>query len=162
MENIKTGFKAAGPQKKNYFLVALVLFILAVLGLHFFNSYSSAGSPAAPQGIKTLSPLAFEQQYGLRVNLIAVTAAGGMVDLRLKMVDGDKAKSLLQDKNNLPALQVGRVTLNLAEDAKAQEIQFTDGGNLFLLYSNQGNTVKPGDSIRILFGNTALEPIQVQ
>jgi len=54
------------------------------------------------------------------------------------------------------------VTLNLAEDAKAQEIQFTDGGNLFLLYSNQGNTVKPGDSIRILFGNTALEPIQVQ
>ena len=164
MENIEPGFKAVGRQNKIYFLAALVLIIFALLCLYFFNNgYATQLTKAHPE-IETLSQEAFMQQYGLRVNLLAVTAAGGMVDLRLKIVDGERAKALLQDKANYPALQInnGGLILNASDDAKSQEIQFVSGENLFLLYSNQGNAVKPGTFVTLLFGDTALEPIEVK
>ncbi len=55
-----------------------------------------------PNGTVVISQGTLEEKYGLRVNLIAVTAAGGFVDVRLKIVDGEKLKLLLADKNKFP------------------------------------------------------------
>jgi hypothetical protein len=149
--------RLSSPNKSAFFAVIFILVLIAA-GLLYYLSAQRTTLPA-PVTQETL-----EQQYGLRVNLVALTAAGGMIDLRLKIVDGEKAKMLLQDKANFPALQLGKggQILNASEDEKSQQIQFVDGGNLFLLYSNQGNVVRPGASVRILFGKTALEPIQVK
>jgi hypothetical protein len=45
---------------------------------------------------------------------------------------------------------------------KEQEIRFENDGNLFLMFPNAGNVVKPGAQLRIMFGNLALEPTDVQ
>ena len=145
-------------QPRNFILFAFILLLLIAAGLYAF------ASRASQTGISTatvISQRALEEQYGLRVNLVAVTAAGGMVDLRLKIVDGEKAKSLLQDKKNFPALLINdtNVTLNVSEDAKAQEIKFENDGNIFLMFPNSGNAVKPGTPVTILFGDTAIEPV---
>jgi hypothetical protein len=102
-----------------------------------------------------------EEQYGLRVNLVAVTAAGGLVDLRLKFVDAEKARSLLQDPKNFPALWIadGGVRLDAPEDVKAKEIQFEKDGNVFLMYPNAGDVVKPGVAVTVVFGDLQVEPI---
>jgi len=97
------------------------------------------------------------------VNLIAVTGAGGFVDVRLKIVDGEKARKLLDNKKNFPALfSEDGIVLNAPEDAKSQTIKFDDGGNLFIMYPNSGNAVKQGSAVSILFGDAALEPINVR
>ena len=145
-------------QPKNVILFAIILLVLVAAGLYFYNLRTSQASVPVTT---VVSQRALEDQYGLRVNLVAVTAAGGMVDVRFQIVNGEKAKALLQDKKNFPALYIrdANITLNASEDAKAQEIKFEDGNDIFLLYSNAGNSVKSGSSVSVMFGDIALEPI---
>ncbi len=140
------------------FLVGIMIVIFLLTAFFAYRSFSSR--PA----FTTISQSILEEKYGLRVNLVAVTAAGGMVDLRLKILDGAKAQLLLQDKENFPVLATtdGSVRLNPSADAAAQEIKFENDGNIFIIYPNAGNAMKPGESVTIQFGNTALEPIAVK
>lgn len=132
--------------------VVLLLVLFAGIFVYFYGLRS-----AAP--VTNISQSALEAKYGLRVNLIGVTAAGGLVDLRLKIVDGAKAKLLLQNKKNFPALSAGGVILKASEETAAQEIKFDDGGNLFLMFPNSGNSVKPGSAVVVRFGDLALDAI---
>lgn len=138
----------------------LIFFLLLVAGVLL---YGVATPPSASPHYKPISQQALEDDYGIRVNLVAVTAAGGFVDVRIKIVDGAKAKSLLGDKGNFPSLLVNnRIILNAPEDTKSQEIKFVDNNNLFILYANSANIVKPGTPIQILFGNIALESVNAK
>ena len=104
-----------------------------------------------------------EQKYGLRMDLVAVTAAGGFVDVRIRMVNGEKAKTLLTDRKNFPALAVGkRVILQAPEDVKSQEIRFENDGTMFIMYPNSGGAVKRGTPVSILFGDIAVNPIDTR
>jgi ABC-type Na+ efflux pump permease subunit len=143
-----------------YFILAIILLILIAGGLFLFVS-RQAQQAVEPKTLISASVL--QDTYGLRVNLLAVTAAGGMVDVRLKILDGAKAKLLLQDKKNFPALSVDSSRsvsiLQVSEDSAAQEIKFENNSNLFLTFSNSGNAVQKGAPVTILFGNIELEPI---
>lgn len=142
-------------RSNKFVFIAIIVLVLLVVGLGFY--YSAKAKPVPPP-VPMISQSMLEDQYGLRVNLVAVTALGGMVDLRLKIIDGDKAKLLLEDQANFPALYVNdaNLTLNVSADDKSQEIKFEDDGNLFLLYPNSGNAVKPGTPVNVLFGNTIM------
>jgi hypothetical protein len=161
MQQVQTNLVGIHPRLNKFILPAIILFLLVATGMVY---YSSTRTETAPPADVLLSQSALEEQYGLRVNLIGVTAAGGMVDLRMKIVDGEKAKSLLQDKANFPVLYIskGHMTLNAPEDAKSQEIKFENDGNLFLLYPNTGNAVRRGARVIVVFGNTALEAIEAK
>ena len=99
----------------------------------------------------------------MRVRLLAVTGAGGLVDFRIQIVDGDKAKLLLSDPKNFPALSTAAgVVLNAPEDTKSQKIQYDDGGIMYVMYPNSGNAVMRGSPVTILFGDTALEAIEAR
>jgi hypothetical protein len=142
---------------------ALILAILLVVAFFMNNAANAVRPVSLPASTTTISQQVLEQKYGLRVNLIGVTAVGGMVDLRLKMIDGEKAKLLLADAKNFPALfsKTG-VTLNTDADTKSQPIKFDSGNDLFLMYPNSGNAVTPGSPVTVLFGNIALEPINAR
>ena len=142
---------------KNFFLAIIVLIALAA-GLFW---YSARQTPAVLTPTAQISQSVLSEKYGLRVSLLAVTAAGGMVDVRLKVLDGEKAKLLLLDKQNFPVLTAGAngARLNASDDSKAQEIKLDSDNNLFFIYPNAGNLVRTGTPVTILFGNTALEAI---
>ena len=160
MQNIAVNTGLAKFRTNKFFVPLVASIILIVVSLVFF------GLRKSPSDIPTLNAItasALEEQYGLRVNLVAVTGAGGFVDLRLKIVDGEKARLFLADRNNFPSLLVNDdLVLNAPEDTKNQEIRFNDDGNIFILYANSANVVKPGSQLRILFGDTALDPIVVK
>jgi len=143
---------------------AIILAVLIIVAIYLNNAYKVSQPASLPEGTVTISQSVLEEKYGLHVNLVAVTAAGGMVDLRLKILDGEKARMLLQDSRNFPALYVGDgdITLNAPQDTTLQEIKFEDGGNLFLMYPNSGSAVTHGTAINVLFGNIALEPIHAK
>jgi hypothetical protein len=87
------------PSKKNFSFVLLLLIMIVVV----VYALSRSGSPRAgslPPGTTSISRATLEDKYGLQVRLVAVTAAGGFVDLRLKILDAEKAGSLLQKSSN--------------------------------------------------------------
>jgi hypothetical protein len=145
---------------RQYIYIAIIFIVVLVVAIYINNAYQALKPPALSSDTVILSQSAFEAKYGLHVNLIAVTGAGGFVDLRLKITDGAKAKVLLADKKNFPSLFVTNgITLNAPDDTKTQPIDYVSGGNLYIMYPNGGDSVHPGEPVQIVFGNTALEPI---
>jgi len=160
MQNVMN-MTAMRSRTNKFIFPALVFILLIVAGLILANSKSDTSSNNTPT-LQAISAETLEEQYGLRVNLIAVTGAGGFVDVRIKIVDGEKAKLLLTDKNNFPSvLTKDNVVLNAPEDTKSQPILFDDNADMFILYPNSATAVTPGSEVRVLFGETVLEPIVV-
>jgi hypothetical protein len=164
MQDVKINSAVAQPTSNKILLFVFILIGFLGIALYANNVFKAFQPTSLPQGTIVISQDTLEETYGLRVNLIAVTAAGGMVDLRLKMIDGEKAKSLLQDKKNFPVLLAsdGNTRLEASEDTKSQEIKFEDNGDLFLLFPNTGNVIKRGSSVTLVFGETALNPIDAK
>jgi len=164
MQAVKIDHPMATAKSTNKFIYfAFILVILLVIAIYVNNAYRALQPASLPQGTVTISQSVLEEQYGLHVNLVAVTGAGGFIDLRLKIVDGEKAKLLLADAKKFPVLfSEGGITLNAPEDTKSQKIEFITNGNLFIMYPNSSNAVQRGKPVRLLFGEIALEPITVK
>jgi len=159
MQAVKANRTINQPQANHFLYFSIILVIFAVVGIYAFNAIRAYQASLLPQGTVVITQKNLEEKYGLRVNLVAVTAAGGMVDLRLKILDGEKAKSLLQNKKNFPSLFIGGQSLNVSDDTKTQTIDFTNQANFYLLFPNDRGLVKSGTSVTIIFGDTAVEPI---
>jgi hypothetical protein len=145
---------------KSFPIAVILVVVLMVIGISTYNAFRAAQVQPLPQTATVLSQPMLAEQYGLGVNLVAVTAAGGMVDLRLKITDSQKAKALLGDQANFPTLRASNgVVLQAAQDIASQPIKFEDGGNIFVLYPNGQNAVKSGDPVTIVFGGIQVEPI---
>ncbi len=158
-----TAILAANRSRTTKYLPIAIILALLVAAFFAWNA-TRTRSASVLDGTTMISQTVLEEKYGLRVNLIAVTAAGGMVDLRLKITDGEKAKSLLGDKKHFPALLIkeNNVLLRASEETAKQEIKFEDNGDVFVLFPNSGNALKPGGSVIILFGDIAVEAINAQ
>ncbi|MFN2198798.1 MAG: hypothetical protein ACK2UW_21945 [Anaerolineales bacterium] len=147
-------------QSPKSFTVVVVLVFLAVVGLVTYSIFKAVQTEVPPISVPVISEQTLAEQYGLGVNLVAVTAAGGMVDLRLGIIDGAKAKTLLGDQANFPSLLVGDgVVLHADEDVASESLNFEDGSSVFLLYPNAQSVVKPGDPVTIVFGDFQVEAI---
>lgn len=133
------------------FLVLALLALLAVLGGFF--AFRTARATVVSADL-------LAERYGVRVSLVAVTAMGGFVDLRLKIIDAEKASLLLQAKENFPVLYVAEngTTLQLSPEAQPN-VELKDDGNLYVMYPNARNAVKPGTPVIVRFGSLGLEPI---
>ena len=145
------------------FLFAIVLMALIGLGLYLISvvrpfQETAMQEPGAPL---QLSLVDLEEQYGLRVRLVAVTAGGGMVDVRLKIVDAKKAKILLQDPKNFPTLRIADndITLIVPDETRSQEIKFEKDSIIFILFSNARGVVRPGTPVSLVFSEIQVEPV---
>lgn len=149
------------PRLTRYLILGITLAAAILMGFLAYRSQQKLEPIAGSSAMTTLSQSALKEKYGLRVNLVAVTAAGGLVDVRLKIVDGEKAKSLLQDPSHFPTLWIaeGNLSLVVPEEDRTQEITFENDGNLFVMFPNTGGTVKPDTPVTIRFGDTQIEPI---
>jgi hypothetical protein len=152
------------PSSIRFLLLAIILIGILGIGLYVNNIFKAFKPAAYSEGATVITQSMLEEKYGLHVNLIAVTAAGGMVDLRLKITDGEKAKLLLQDNKNFPVISpnVGNFQLNASEETKSQKIKFENNGDLFILFPNAGNAVKPGSTVALVFGDIVVEQVDVR
>jgi len=162
---VEANAKSAGKQfsSKKSVIIAIILVVLIVLGIYGFNAFRAARTTADQTEFTSVTQSMFEEKSGLRIQLLAVTAAGGLVDLRLQIVDAEKAKVFLDDHANYPALRVGGdIVLQTSEEAvaAAQDIQIENGKSIFIMFPNTSNVIKPGDPVNIIFGDLQLEAIQ--
>ncbi len=132
----------------------VLIFLLAWL----FISWNTGGLENKSEA---LSAVAFEEKTGLRVSLIAVTAAGGLVDVRFKVLDVEKVTSLFQDSANVPILIVedSGVT-TLPPDFKGiEDVEFIVNRAYPLLYVNPEGAIQTGTSLTVVIGEYRIEHI---
>ncbi len=144
-------------------LIGLLLGLLVLFG--FIINRATRGSGTSQTAGELLSEQALAERYGIQVNLIAVTAAGGLVDIRLKILDAEKARLLLQESIDVPKLRIGEdeALLTGPEDAADQILNtLEDEGIIFLMYPNVAGVLAPGKLVTVQFGDIWLEPVPAQ
>ena len=99
-----------------------------------------------------------KEKYGIEVSLVVITEMGGIVDVRLKIVDPDKAHALLV---NQAALLVNQQALILAPHLH-NHYKMKPDKLYFMFFSSQRSLVHAGSSVSLVFGRTRVEPILVQ
>ena len=156
----------APTRPMRYMKYALQALVLLPIVAGFFAYRLWIAPPAAPSEavLTTVSAQMLEERFGLRVNLIAVTAGGGIIDLRYKVIDKDKAAFLLGDTHTMPSLVVEEsgVTLTPPDHTMKHNSKLESGSSYFQFYPNTRNAVQPGNHVAIVIGSIRLEPMVVK
>ena len=137
--------------------------LLLAVGFLAYRAWSGRQESSAQPSTDFLSASELEARHGLAVRLIGVTAAGGMIDFRLKILDADKARRFLEDPAHLPRLVVAKSGEALmVSEGLDEDVEFEDGGILFNFFPNDGGVVESGTPVIVEFGSIRLEPIEAQ
>lgn len=149
-----------------YALQAMILLpvIAGVLVYRLWNTPSAATPTTTAPTV--ISAKTLEERFGVRLRLLGVTAAGGMIDLRYKVIDKDKAAFLVGAGSAPPELIAddGRVTLTVDETTHGMKhnTRLENGGIYFHFFPNRQNIIKPGSLVTVAFGSVRLEPMPAQ
>lgn len=150
-------------QRHNNWLRWLLLIgaaILATAAVWLAMSYYQGGAESNKQA---LSPEQFEAETGIRVTLIAVTAGGGMVDFRIKVLDSEKATQLFANPENKPILIAEDGETKLSPPSELEfDVDLEAGKVYFTLYGNPDQVIKRGSPVTVIIGDYRLEPVVAQ
>jgi hypothetical protein len=136
-------------------LVGLLVVPLLVTG----GLTAMATTTVDPSDARLVSADVLERDYGVRFDLVGVTASGGLVDVRFSVLDAEKAKHLFHDATSSPALYVERSGTLLRRRGMSHGLSFLTGGRYFVLFSNAGGVVQSGTQVSILIDDVRLEPM---
>ena len=105
-----------------------------------------------------------QDQYGIRLNLVGVTAAGGLVDLRFTITDVTKAKKLFTDPSVMPAVVSEKTgtLLQAPHGGHHGHITPVGGASYFVLIGNAGGVVQRGVPVSVLINDVRVEHITAE
>jgi hypothetical protein len=146
---------------KKFTLIGLI--VLAVLAVWMLVSqFDLALFAPKVTSVVELPQTAFTEETGIRLTLVAITAAGGMIDIRYQVVDPDKAV-IIHDEDNPPLIM---------DTKTGTPLFFTrHSGHSFDLHTgvtysyhiiNSGGLIKRGEKIMLQIGDSRLENVPVQ
>jgi hypothetical protein len=117
-----------------------------------------------PHMAGTMQESAFAAMHGIRITQVAVTAGGGLVDVRFTVVDPAKARPLLNGHGQLPRLIVegSGVELQAPKHGAMRNVRLQKDTTSFLLFPNARSAVQRGSRVAVAFGNLMVEPVVVQ
>ncbi|MGM0401348.1 MAG: hypothetical protein ACQEQT_08630 [Chloroflexota bacterium] len=142
----------------------LILTLIFPIGLLSYGVWQdlSAEQPMA-RGTDFMSSAELETRHGLGVDLIGVTAGGGMIDLRVKIHDVGKARAFLEDPANLPCLiEADSGKALMGTEGWAGDVKWEEEGILFIVFANSGGLIQPGTPVIVEFGDIQIGPIVAQ
>jgi hypothetical protein len=120
----------------------------------------------APQPVKPVQPLpeptALEKQHGIQIAQVGLTAAGGLVDVRFKVLDAAKARALLGNAANAPQLIAGDKPPLMPPHHALRGARFSKGQVFYILYPNARSVIEPGVEVTVAMGAVRLGPVTVQ
>jgi hypothetical protein len=102
------------------------------------------------------------QRSGVKITQVAVTGNGGLVDLRFKVVDPQRANAL-HDPATPPAVvdeESGLVVHQLLMDHSHTD-PYKTGVTYYLVFNNPGNWVHHGSRVSVMLGDAQVEHVLV-
>ena len=162
MENIAT--RAQRQRKVSWQGLALVAGCLLLVSLAVWMvvaQYTHGGS--GRQDAAGAPKVTFEEATGVRLLWVAVTAGGGMIDLRYQVLDPDKAL-IVHDQKRPPKIideATGR-TISRPWMAHGHKRRLRMAASYYQLLMNSGRIIKRGSPVTVVIGEARLEHIVVQ
>ena len=100
-----------------------------------------------------------EQEYGVQVIQAATSMMGSIVDVRIRIIDPDKAHAFLQ---NQAALLVGDQALILAPHMHSHTASRLKQGKVFIVFFPASQVIRTGSEISLVFGSIRTQSIEVK
>jgi hypothetical protein len=103
------------------------------------------------------------ERSGVRIQHVALSGGGGLVDLRFQVVDPDKAAAVHDLAT--PAAVVDESTglvVNALLMGHSHTAPFKTGVTYYLVFENPGNLVHRGSDVSVLLGNAQVEHVVVE
>jgi hypothetical protein len=115
---------------------------------------------AAPKAVS------IEEQWGIEVQGISLSAAGYMLDFRYKVVDPTKAIPILRRRTRPYLIDQATGTKIQVPTTKIGSLHQTTlkpeaGRVYFTIFANPGKLVKPGNKITVAIGDMRIENLEV-
>jgi hypothetical protein len=142
---------------------AIALTPLLVLAARSVPHTDGAGQSTGNPLPETVSPSGLVERSGVRIEHLAATGGGGLLDLRYQVIDPGKAVAV-HDPETPPAIiheRTGVVIENLLMD-HAHSGQFKAGLTYYLIFHNPGQIVRPGDRVSVVLGDARVEHLRVR
>jgi hypothetical protein len=122
------------------------------------------GAGAASQPARTAvvtDPAGLEARYGIRVQHVALTGGGGLVDLRFTVLDPSLARKVLDGHAGAPRIVVegGGVELQAPEHGGLRHVKVQKDAACFVLFPNARGAVKAGTRVAVAFGDVRVSPV---
>lgn len=99
-----------------------------------------------------------EDRYGVQVSLVATSMMDSIIDVRLKIIDPEKAQALLK---NQAALLVNQQFLVLAPHMHRHGMLRKNKIQV-IFFSTQNKTIQTGAEVSLVFGGVRVEPVIVK
>jgi hypothetical protein len=145
-------------------LVTVVVAVLALWVSHAFDGGAKRTADKVPvswqRPVVTADGLV--QQSGVKITQVAVTGDGGLVDLRFKVVEPERANAV-HDPTTPPAVvdeESGLVVHELFMD-HAHNGPYKTGVTYYLVFVNPGNWVHHGSRVSVMLGDAQVEHVPV-
>jgi len=126
-----------------------------------------ARKPAATAPAQWQRPVVSEaglaERSGVRIQHVALSGGGGLLDLRFQVVDPDKAAAVHDLAT--PAAVVDETTglvVNQLLMGHSHTAPFKTGVTYYLVFENPGNLVQRGSDVSVLLGNAQVEHVVVE
>jgi len=97
-----------------------------------------------------------EEEYGLQVTQAATSARDSIVDVRMKVLDPEKAEQLVEEGHF--ALLVGDTLIPAPHVSRHMLVNKT----IIVMFPNRENIVKSGTPVSVVFENLKVEPVAVK
>ena len=138
---------------------AVIVLALGVAGFLAARTIPSAADVRS--GTEAVTPQEFAAHTGITVSLVGVTAAGGMIEFRYRVLDPDKASLLVHQEDRRPIIVVEDTgaTLVLSSRPHNNKAELNLGGTYFFLFPNANNAVHDGTKVTIVIGDVRLEHV---
>ena len=153
------------PHRPRWVRWAVGLLVLVLAGSTTVVLLRSTANPTADVRAGTTAVTAEQMAatYGIDVDLVAVTAQGGLVEFRYQVVDPDKADQMIHDPDLLPTIVVedtGATLVVATPHHHATTLQL--GGTYFFLLANAHNALHRGSLLTLVIGDERVEHVVAQ
>jgi hypothetical protein len=149
----------ANPWTLRLLLVFLAVAFVTSIGLRF-----GAGSADAYKGYQVPHDAKIESATGVRFEQAAVVGDGGLIELTYTVLDTQKASRFQSDVKHPPVIynEKDRRKAVYRTALMRQGHDLRPGQTYFILYQNNGGTVKRGGTIEINAGGGKLVSVPVR
>ncbi|MDJ0350526.1 hypothetical protein [Cryobacterium sp. PH29-G1] len=143
-------------------LVAIGVVALLLLGAGAARAWWPEQKTDVRAGTTLVTAEGMAARYGIDVNLIGVTAAGGLIEFRYQVVDPDKANQMMQDTTLLPVVVVEDTGATMVIPRPHHAVDPQLGGTYFFLFANAHNAIRAGSQLTLVMGDARIEHIEAR
>ena len=128
-----------------------------------------AGTPEAAPSVDQQKKMSIEEQWGVKIESLRISAAGNLLDFRYRIIDPEKATHLVDRRNKAYMIdQASGKVLSVPTTAKVGPLRQTVRYGLpkkdriyFILFGNP-HVMKSGDKVTVVIGDFTAENIVVE